>query len=115
MLDRSKEWRNSNLLGNEDTARRRELSLGIIVGDDFIASKVASRAGRMVLSNLRTVRSRGSATVALGITLNLLAGWRRNITVRALRARSGAPAAIQKTTRSLGSSGCALVRGAVGV
>lgn len=87
MLDQSEKTRESNLLGNEDAARRRELSLSIVVGDDFIASEVALRAGRSVLSNLRTAGPRGSA-IALGITLNLLAGWRGGITNRALRARS---------------------------
>jgi hypothetical protein len=87
MLDQSEKMRESNLLGNEDAARRRELSLSIVVGDDFIASEVALRAGRSVLSNLRTAGSRGSG-ITIGITLNLLAGWRGGITNRALRARS---------------------------
>jgi hypothetical protein len=64
-----------NLLGNKDAARRRELSLGVVVGDGFVASEVVSRA-----------LSRGSDTVALGgITLDLLTRWGRDVNIGAIR------------------------------
>lgn len=88
---------NLDLLGDEDAARRRKSSLGIIVGNDFVAI--------MVVRAL----SGGSNAVALGgITLNLLMGWGR-YTIGTIRHGWRAPIAIHATATSLRPSRSALV------